>query len=176
MLPVDGESRDSLSPTLMLSTSSYSFESKGLQVGCLVLQGPFFLFILFKCFHEPSFWYSIWFLIFPWRSVSECLSSQEPGPNRAPVHRVASAHGSFFAQKNQTGTLLMTKLKATLLFLRNTVLDDITNPNYGGLKLALGAIVREPDAFHWQQRLLRYNPQIYPQRMGGDTWAFAGSL
>lgn len=42
----------------------------------------------------------------------------------------------------------MTKLKATLLFLRNTVLDDITNPNYGGLKLALGAIVREPDAFH----------------------------
>lgn len=84
--------------------------------------------------------------------MPECLSSQEPGPNRTPVLRVASDHGSFFAQKNQIGILLMKKLKATLLFLRNRILNGITNPNYGGLEPALGAAVGaasgEPDAFH----------------------------
>lgn len=82
--------------------------------------------------------------------MPECLSSQEPGSNRAPVLRVASVHGSFFAQKDQTGILLMKKVKATLLFLRNRILNGMTNPNYGGLKLALGAAVGatlgEPDA------------------------------
>lgn len=129
-----------------------SLWNKGLQVGCLMLQGLFFLFILCIRLCESPFEYSPWGVC-PSASVLQSLAQK----------------GLLFSEKNQTGIPPRKKFKATLLFLR--IFDGTSNPNSGGLEPALeaavGAALEEPDAFlpqHTQSR--RFIPGGWVRTLG----------